>query len=360
MKPSSNLIKFVSAGIAIFMAGCATSPTSQPPQMLSTPLTLLGAVCETPPSLHCPDNNSCPVELFTNTGNATDPKTGRQFFLDYPCDLKPGEKVTFVLNLHGGGSIGNWQRHYFPIMDLKEKYRLVVATPSGVERAWIPENDDEHLENIVNLVYEAFGKENIKAFWLAGHSQGGQTSNRLLAKDFYKDKLTGWVSLSGGRLGSKRSEVRAPIPRPPDAAPPQPVTTAEGAPPGEPRLVAQAEILPDYKFSHIYTSGEHELPKATGLPNTSPWAEKLSCDAQAQHPDIVDAKAGYVYDSREGRQNPVWGFKARPGKAQVYIYPNCDNGHVVADIIRMDKGHTEGLEPNITEEIVKMMLSVRK
>ena len=64
-------------------------------------------------------------------GNAVEAKTGRKFFLDYPCDLKPGEDVVFVLNLHGMGSIGNWQRHYFPIVDLKDKYRLVIATPSA-------------------------------------------------------------------------------------------------------------------------------------------------------------------------------------------------------------------------------------
>jgi hypothetical protein len=27
--------------------------------------------------------------------------------------------------------------------------------------------------------------------------------------------------------------------------------------------------------------------------------------------------------------------------------------------MRMDKGHTEGLEPRVTEEIVKMMLAAR-
>jgi len=353
MKPLFHFTQFAWIGIAVFLIGCATPPTSQVPKMI------LGAVCETPPPLHCPDTG-CTLELIGNRGNATDPKTGRQFFLDYPCDLKPGEKVTFILNLHGGGSIGNWQRHYFPIMDLKDKYRLVVATPSGVERAWIPENDDAHLENIVNSVYDAFGKENIKAFWLAGHSQGGQTSNRLLTKDFYKEKLTGWVSLSGGRLGSKRSEVRASIPQTPGATPPQPRPTGEGASQRPRGLVAYAEILPDYKFSHIYTSGEHELPKETGLPNTSPWAEKSGCDGQQQLSDIVDTKAGYVQDTRGGRQNPVWGREARPGKARVYVYPNCDEGRIVADIIRMDKGHTEGLEPNVTEEIVKMMMSVSK
>ena len=29
-------------------------------------------------------------------GNAVEPKTGRKFFLDYPCDLKPGDPVLFV------------------------------------------------------------------------------------------------------------------------------------------------------------------------------------------------------------------------------------------------------------------------
>ena len=32
---------------------------------------------------------------------------------------------------------------------------------------------------------------------------------------------------------------------------------------------------------------------------------------------------------------------------------------VVADVVRIDKGHTEGLEPKVTEEIVKLMLSAR-
>jgi poly(3-hydroxybutyrate) depolymerase len=291
-------------------------------------------------------------------GNAVDSKTGRKFFLDYPCDLKPGEKITFVLNLHGGGSIGNWQRHYFPIMDLKEKYRLVIATPSGVVRAWVPENDDAHLHNIVDYVYEQFGAKNIKAFWLAGHSQGGQTSNRLINADFYRDRLTGWVSLSGGRLGSKRADVRAPIPAAP-ATPgvTAPAATASGTPPAQPALAADASILPEYNFSFIYVSGEHELT-AAGLPGDSKWAQKLGCGAQTRGADVVDSKAGYVNDSRvQANPNKIWGLKARPGTAHVYLYPHCANGNVVADIVRMDKGHTEGYEPNVTETIVKLMLS---
>jgi len=46
-----------------------------------------------------------------------------------------------------------------------------------------------------------------------------------------------------------------------------------------------------------------------------------------------------------------------PGKAQVSVFPKCREGRVVADVVRLDKGHTEGLEPKITEELVKLMLS---
>jgi hypothetical protein len=70
---------------------------------------IAGVTCASPPPLHCPPAN-CPRELIANRGNAFVPKSNRAFFLDYPCDLKPGEAVTFVLNLHGGGSIGNWER----------------------------------------------------------------------------------------------------------------------------------------------------------------------------------------------------------------------------------------------------------
>lgn len=316
----------------------------------------LGVACASPSPLHCPEAD-CPAALIGDLGNAVEPKTGRKFFLDYPCDLKPGEKVTFVLSLHGGGSIGNWQRHYFPIMDLKEKYRLVIATPSGSDLGWNPAKDDAYLGNIVDEVYAAFGPGNIKAFWLAGHSLGGQTSNRLLVTDGYRERLTGWVSLSGGRLGSKREEVRAPIPGPVAGGQP---SGPPGLPPGAPlRLAADASVLPDFAFSHIYETGEHELT-AAGLPGNSRWAEKLGCKGQVRGADIVDPKAGYVNDTRiQTNPNPIWGGKARPGTARVYLYPGCADHRVVADVVRLDKGHTEGLEPHVTEQIVKLMMAAR-
>ena len=137
---------------------------------------------------------------------AVDEKTGRKFYLDDPDDLQPGEDVVFILSLHGGGSVGAWQRLYFPAFDYKEKYRLVIATPSAATkepaRRWVAEADDEHLRNVVDFVFQRYGREHIRSFWLAGHSQGGMTSNRLLSTDgFFRDRVDGWLSLSGGRIG---------------------------------------------------------------------------------------------------------------------------------------------------------------
>ncbi|MEE8421431.1 MAG: hypothetical protein V3S31_01495, partial [Dehalococcoidia bacterium] len=85
--------------------------------------------------------------------SAVDEATGRKFYLEDPDDLQPDEEVVFLLNLHGGGSVGRWQQAYFPAVDYKQAYRLVVATPSAAtkepSRRWVAEADDEHLQNIV-------------------------------------------------------------------------------------------------------------------------------------------------------------------------------------------------------------------
>jgi pimeloyl-ACP methyl ester carboxylesterase len=321
---------------------------------------LAGAPCTTPPFLHCPDKD-CLGDRVINPGPVVEMKTRRTYFLDYPCDLKPGEKVTFILSLHGAGSYGNWQRHYFPILDFKDQYRLVIATPNSPTRVW-SEADDEYLHNIVTSVIEQLGRENIKAFWLVGHSQGGLTSNRLVRTDFFKDKVDGWLSLSGGRLGGNpgRAASFGPPRAPTSAAAPAGTTT--GARPPAPNLTAAMAALrelPTTDFSFIYTTGRRELDDK-GLPDTSEWATKQGCGARRKSEDIVDTKPGYVYDStRQNPPNPAWGLLPAAGKAEAYVYPDCKNGRVVADVVRIDKGHTEGLEPKVTEELVKLMLSAR-
>jgi poly(3-hydroxybutyrate) depolymerase len=314
---------------------------------------LLGTTCTNPPPARCTGEACVSSGALADLGNAMDSATGRKFFLDYPCDLKPGDKVVFILNIHGAGSIGNWQRHYFPAVDYKDKYRLVIATPTAATspvrvpgqpgvRVWVTEADDAHLQNITSAVIEAIGRQNIKAFWLAGHSQGGITSNRIVCTPFFANKVDGFLSLSGGRLGGSHMNPRFGPPK------------ADGSPPDpRPGLLNAAAALPACSFSHIYETGEHEI---TDLQTTSAWADKLGCSPRVKQEDIVDTEPGYVWDyQRQGY--PVWGMKARPGTAEEYIYSGCRDGRIVADFVRLDKGHTEGLEPKVTEALVRLMVS---
>lgn len=276
--------------------------------------------------------------------SAVDEQNGRKFYLEDPDDLRPDEELVFLLNLHGGGSVGGWQQRYFPAIDYKQTYRLVVATPSAAtkepSRRWVEEADDEHLQNIVNYVFDRYGLAQIKAFWLVGHSQGGMTSNRLLGTEFFKQRVDGWLSLSGGRIGPAE---RAPgfgrpggVPRP----------TGAGPRPGQ-------TTTPDVEMSFIYATGEHEI---ASLPDSSPWAEKYEAGPQTRLPDVVDDEPGQIYDTTsEGRSTPAWGLLPRPGTAQVYVFPDARDGRLIVDVVRIDKGHTEGLEPRITEALVKMM-----
>ena len=368
MRQLLNMIKLSAvAGTLMTLAGFACAQEQF--------VRFANTTCTATPYLHCPDSE-CSGATVVNQGNVVEMKTRRTYFLDYPCDLKKGEKVTFILSLHGGGSYGNWQRNYFPIMDYTNKYRLVIATPNAPTRAWSAA-DDEYLQNIVNFVIEQLGKENIKAFWLAGHSQGGMTSNRIVRTDFFKDKVDGWLSLSGGRLGGNpgRGATFAPTGAGAPAAAPAaagatpgapgtaragaPGASPAGAPPGIAASMAALREPPAADFSFIYETGQREMDDK-GVPETSDWAKKYGCGQRRAPEEIVDTKAGYVFDStRLNQLRPGWGLLPAPGKAQVFVYPDCKDGRVVADVVRLDKGHTEGLEPKITEELVKLMLSAK-
>src|SRR5262245_36587934 len=112
MKRSLGLIRIAGALAlsTLFSSVIALPQASATPQ----PVRLHGAPGANPTYLHGPDKD-CPTDRGINQGPVVEMKTRRTYLLDYPCDLKPGEKVTFILSLHGGGSYGNWQRHYFPI-----------------------------------------------------------------------------------------------------------------------------------------------------------------------------------------------------------------------------------------------------
>ena len=358
MKESRNLIRLPAIVVVMAFAGYASAQQQS--------VQFAGVPCATPPVLHCPDKD-CPPDRVINPGTVVEMKTRRTYFLDYPCDLKKGEQVTFILSLHGFGSYGNWQRHYFPIMDYKDKYRLVIVTPNSPTRSWSVD-DDEYLQNIVNSVIDQLGTKNIKAFWLVGHSQGGLTSNRIVRTDLFKDKVDGWLSLSGGRLGGNPG--RSPSWGPPRAVAPAAAPAAPGAaaasppasgatPPAISAAMAALREPPAADFSFIYETGQREMDEK-GLPETSDWAKKYTCGSRCTPAEIIETKAGYVYDStRQNPPNPSWGLLPAPGKAQVYVYPGCKDSRVVADVVRIDKGHTEGLEPQVTEELIKLMLSAK-
>lgn len=310
--------------------------------------TVNGIECVSPPPEQCDRETGCTVGDASATGNVTDPVTGRTYFLDFPCDLEPGERVNFILSIHGAGSIGNWHRHYFPALDYLDEFNLVVATPTSLRDGPVPlwtERDDEHLIAIVNQVTDAFGQENIRSFWLAGHSQGGMTSNRLVCSPFFRNKVDGWLSLSGGRIGS----VEIPDDFFGDNPPPQALTNGmESSGTG----FGQAAV-PDCDFSFIFTSGENEIVE---LPDTSPWAEKYACSERESLDAIVDVEKGYV-SARDPDRGPSWGGEAKAGTAIPYTYPDCSDDRLVADVIRLDKGHTEGLEPEVTFTLLQIMMA---
>jgi pimeloyl-ACP methyl ester carboxylesterase len=321
--------------------------------MAQQPHTLLGVDCAAPPAWHCPDTD-CLSATVTQPGNTVEMKTRRTFFLDCPADYKPGDKVNVVLSLHGYGSYANWQRNYFPAYDVKDKYHLVVITPGSPTRFW-SEADDEYLHNIVDLVVATVGKENVQHFILAGHSQGGLTSSRLVCTDYFKDKVDVRISLSGGRVGATTPAGRGfvggtPVYKTSDTAP------AAATPP--PRLPPPAAGPPggacDYSF--IFSNGEYESIPA----DTSPLADKFACGKREEQPEVIDPKPGYVWDpTRQDPGSDGWGHYPKSGRASVYLFPHCKDGRLVADVVKKQKGHTEGYEPNITDKIIELAVSAK-
>jgi poly(3-hydroxybutyrate) depolymerase len=281
------------------------------------------------PELHCPDAD-CPGELVVHAGNAVETKSGRSFFLDYPCGLAAGDPVTFILNVHGTAAPANWHRHYFPAHDYKDELRLVVATPQArgdskqtrMAQQWGDDVDLDYVRAVVDQVWATFSELDIARFWLVGHSQGGGYVQRLVCSEGFRDRVDGVVALAGGYPGAR----------------------------GE---------LPECEFSFILETGSEDSI-GNRVPERAPWAEHLQCGERVRRDDVVDTKAGYVWDTRD-REDPFpgWGGPPGPGTAELYEYPGCKDGRVVADVVRLGKGHTEGIEPEITKRILELMLSAK-
>jgi pimeloyl-ACP methyl ester carboxylesterase len=350
------------AAIALATIGAGSVQWGQAlAQGQARPGMLLGTDCNAPPVYHCPDTD-CASAMVTQPGNNVELRSRRTYFLDCPAGYKPGDKVNIVLSLHGFGSYANWQRNYAPFYDSKDKYKLVVITPGSPTRFW-SEADDEYLHNIVDDVVRAVGKQNVQRFILAGHSQGGLTSSRLVCTPYFRDKVDVRISLSGGRVGpttpaGKGFANQGPPVYQQDPRNPAPPAPANAGPPGGGRGPGAAAGPPggDCDYSFIFENGANE-----SIPGeTSPLATKFGCGPRRQEADVIDPKPGYVWDAT--RQDPGsdgWGHYPKSGRAFVYEFPNCRDGRVVADVVRLQKGHTEGLEPNVTAKLIELAVSAR-
>ena len=115
---------------------------------------------------------------------------------------------------------------------------------------------------------------------------------------------------------------------------------------------------PTCDFSFIFAVGEHEIKS---LPDSSPWAEKYGAGPRERRPDIVDTEPGQIHDTgRRAAIPPRAGACSRGrGRPRCGSIPGARDGRVIADVVRLDKGHTEGLEPNVTEELIKLIVSAR-
>lgn len=244
--------------------------------------------------------------------------------VDYPCDLREDEKVTFILNVHGAGSFANWQRHYFPAKDFVEEHRLIVAHPQALPQPsstrWLMDgSDDAYIKAVIAFVDEKFASRvNINRFWIVGHSNGGLYGKEIACWPELADRITGHVNLSGTS------------------------TTFDGF-----------GVACDINF--LFSRGETEVTLAAPDPN--PVAERMGCDAREGPEDIVDTEAGQLYDNSGRVMREGWGGMPAPGTAQFYQYPNCDRGLIVADYVRLAKGHTEGYEPKLTAHILERVMT---
>ena len=215
---------------------------------------------------------------------------------------------------------------------------------------WAPEADDEHLRAVVEAVVDRFTGQ-IRSFWLAGHSQGGMTSSRLLRDPWWSSRVDGWLSLSGGRIGQARFVADFGPPRTEEER----ERMAKFMAGRRADAFGSAPELHESDFSFVFAVGEHEI---VALPETSPWAERYGAGPRQGLEDVVDEVGGQVHDGRfEGRYKTDWGRDARPGTAQVWVFPDARDGRVIADVLRLDKGHTEGLEPHITRRLLELMVA---
>jgi hypothetical protein len=129
--------------------------------------TLAGVTCETPPPVHC-TLDGCTREQLGNLGNAKEPKSGRSFFLDYPCDLKPGEPVVFSeparrrIDRQLAAALLPCSRLQGQVpprhRDAHRRHDRTITPGAPGVRMWNADADDAFLRDLVDYLFAEIGR----------------------------------------------------------------------------------------------------------------------------------------------------------------------------------------------------------
>ena len=238
---------------------------------IAQPLRTLRNVAKHRPFVPLP-GGELPARDYDQHRSGNGAQDRQDLFLDHPCNLKAGEKVTFILSLHGAGSSGQWQRHYFPIIDYRDKYRLVIATPYRRRAPGrLPTINTSRTSPPASSIRLA-APTSRRSGWSATQEAPRRV---VVCMDFFKNKVDGFLSLVWRtRRGISGAVFQFPKPAAPGGA-----AVARGGRDGAPARAAlrhavrrrmldgRAPSSPtalSCDYSHIYETGEHRDRQAAG------------------------------------------------------------------------------------------------
>jgi hypothetical protein len=163
-----------------------------------------------------PEDGDPGKPVFTNPDMACRKTTGASFglnqanfkvddrdvIIDYPCNKHEGAPMTFILNLHGTTPVEQhfYQEGYFSAWQFVGSHNLIIATPSSVVQQWgngDDGKDEPYLNDVIDYVYKAFAKFEIKQMWVGGHSWGAMYTAQFGCKAEHADKVKGLIIMSG-------------------------------------------------------------------------------------------------------------------------------------------------------------------
>jgi hypothetical protein len=126
----------------------------------------------------------------------------RDVIIDYPCNKHEGAPMTFILNLHGTTPVEQhfYQEGYFSAYQFVASHNLIIATPSSVVEQWGNGDDGKdapYLMHVIDYIYTAFAKFEIKQMWVGGHSWGAFYTSQFGCKAELADKVKGLIIMSG-------------------------------------------------------------------------------------------------------------------------------------------------------------------